>query len=39
MHLDHVIEKSQGGVADLDNSQWLHPYCDSTAKSRMNPVK
>lgn len=32
MHLDHVIEKSQGGVADLDNSQWLHPYCDSTVK-------
>jgi hypothetical protein len=38
MHLDHVIEKSKGGVADIANGQWLHPYCDSTAKSRMNPV-
>ena len=39
MHLDHVIEKSNGGVADIANSQWLHPYCDSTAKSRMNPER
>lgn len=38
MHLDHVVEKSSGGPADLDNSQWLHPYCDSTAKNRMSPV-
>ena len=35
MHLDHVVEKSQGGVADLSNSQWAHPYCDSTAKKQM----
>ncbi len=32
MHLDHVVEKSEGGLATTDNSQWLHPYCDSTAK-------
>ena len=36
MHLDHVIEKALGGVADIDNSQWLHPYCDSTAKNQIN---
>lgn len=35
MHLDHVVEKSRGGTADLANSQWLHPYCDSTAKSAL----
>ena len=33
MHLDHVIAKSEGGIADIDNGQWLHPYCDSTYKS------
>jgi hypothetical protein len=38
MHLDHVIEKSKGGVADIANSQWLHPYCDSTAKTRIRPI-
>jgi 5-methylcytosine-specific restriction endonuclease McrA len=35
MHLDHIVEKSSGGIADIDNSQWLHPYCDSTAKGQM----
>ena len=35
MHLDHITEKSRGGPADIANSQWLHPYCDSTAKSRL----
>jgi hypothetical protein len=35
MHLDHKTPKSQGGAADIDQSQWLHPYCDSTAKDRM----
>ncbi|WP_165435529.1 DUF262 domain-containing protein [Bradyrhizobium sp. Leo121] len=39
MHLDHIKEKSQGGAADIDNSQWLHPYCDSTAKALMRPVE
>jgi HNH endonuclease len=33
MHLDHVVDKSRGGLGTLDNSQWLHPYCDSTAKN------
>lgn len=33
MHLDHVQEKSRGGLATLDNSQWLHPFCDSTYKA------
>lgn len=39
MHLDHVVEKSKGGAADIDNGQWLHPYCDSTAKHQMEAVK
>ena len=38
MHLDHVVEKEAGGPADIENSQWLHPYCDSTAKGRMSPI-
>jgi hypothetical protein len=36
MHLDHIVEKSSGGAATLENSQWLHPYCDSTAKRHLN---
>ncbi len=32
MHLDHVADQSLGGIADIVNSQWLHPYCDSTYK-------
>lgn len=35
MHLDHIVEKSKGGLATLENSQWLHPYCDSTAKRHL----
>ncbi|MBI1245976.1 MAG: DUF262 domain-containing protein [Alphaproteobacteria bacterium] len=35
MHLDHITEKSIGGPATAGNSQWLHPYCDSTAKSKI----
>lgn len=33
MHLDHVEEKSRGGLATTDNAQWAHPYCDSTFKA------
>jgi 5-methylcytosine-specific restriction endonuclease McrA len=36
MHLDHILDKSKGGLGNLDNSQWLHPYCDSTAKQHLN---
>lgn len=32
MHLDHATDKKHGGTADIDNGQWLHPYCDSTYK-------
>jgi HNH endonuclease len=39
MHLDHKVPKSEGGPADIDNGQWLHPFCDSTAKNQMEPVK
>jgi hypothetical protein len=39
MHLDHIVERSQGGPADIDNGQWLHPYCDSTAKGRMDALR
>jgi Protein of unknown function DUF262./HNH endonuclease. len=35
MHLDHIVEQERGGLATLDNSQWLHPYCDSTAKRHL----
>lgn len=38
MHLDHTIDKSKGGVADIDNGQWLHPYCDSTAKYQLKKL-
>jgi hypothetical protein len=32
MQLDHIVEKSQGGLADIDNGQWSHPFCNSTYK-------
>lgn len=32
MHLDHIEEKAVGGLGTLGNSQWAHPYCDSTYK-------
>ena len=32
MQLDHIDDKSLGGVADLDNGQWAHPFCNSTYK-------
>lgn len=33
MHLDHIEEKSEGGLATAENGQWAHPYCDSTFKA------
>jgi hypothetical protein len=32
MQLDHEKDKADGGAADIDNSQWTHPYCNSTYK-------
>ena len=32
MQLDHIVEISQGGAADIDNGQWAHPFCNSTYK-------
>jgi hypothetical protein len=32
IQLGHVIDKSKGGVADLDNGKWEHPFCNSTYK-------
>jgi hypothetical protein len=32
MQLDHSVEKRNGGLATTQNSQWLHPYCNSTFK-------
>ena len=32
MQLDHVDDKKDGGAADIDNSRWLHPFCNSTYK-------
>ena len=32
MQLDHVIDKSKGGPADIDNAEWTHPFCNSTYK-------
>lgn len=32
MHLDHEEDEKDGGLADIDNGRWLHPFCDSTYK-------
>jgi hypothetical protein len=29
MQLDHVKDKSSGGLGDIDNSEWTHPFCNS----------
>ena len=38
MHLDHIKDKSTGGLGSLDNGQWAHPYCDSTYKAIVRGV-
>jgi hypothetical protein len=32
MHLDHVIDRDDGGLGDDANARLCHPYCDSTYK-------
>jgi hypothetical protein len=32
MQLDHIQDRSDGGLADIDNGQWSHPFCNSTYK-------
>lgn len=32
MHLEHVKDKKDGGLADLSNAAWAHPYCNSAYK-------
>jgi len=33
MHLGHTIDKKDGGLAETDNAEWQHPFCDSTFKN------
>lgn len=33
VHIDHILDRSKGGVASGENARLLHPYCDSTYKS------
>lgn len=37
MHLDHVVERSAGGLGTSDNAAWAHPYCNSTYKQTTSP--
>jgi hypothetical protein len=39
MHLDHIRNRSQGGVGTTANGRWLHPYCDSTYKSYLESAQ
>jgi 5-methylcytosine-specific restriction endonuclease McrA len=39
MQLDHTVDKADGGVADIDNGQWAHPFCNSTYKNYLKKVK
>jgi 5-methylcytosine-specific restriction endonuclease McrA len=32
MHIDHIKDRSKGGVGSGENARPLHPYCDSTYK-------
>ena len=39
MQADHIVDKSAGGAADIDNGQWSHPYCNSTYKYALEREK
>jgi hypothetical protein len=32
-HVDHIKNRSRGGLGTADNARLLHPYCDSTYKA------
>jgi hypothetical protein len=32
MHLGHTKDKKDGGIAETDNAEWQHPFCNSTFK-------
>jgi hypothetical protein len=32
IHVDHIKDRSKGGLGTTDNGRLLHPYCDSTYK-------
>jgi hypothetical protein len=36
MHLDHIQERSKGGLGTVQNTQPAHPYCDSTFKRQLS---
>jgi hypothetical protein len=38
MHIDHMIPKSEGGKAILENAKITHPYCNSTAKNALATI-
>ncbi|MBL8806001.1 MAG: DUF262 domain-containing protein [Rhodospirillales bacterium] len=39
MQLGHTIDKKDGGLAETDNSEWQHPYCNSTYKPFLESKK
>ena len=39
MNLDHVQDKSAGGIGSSENAQWTHPYCNSTHKQHTSRSK
>jgi hypothetical protein len=38
MHLDHILNRSKGGLGTADNLRPLHPFCDSTYKQYMEKL-
>jgi len=32
VHVDHIQDRSKGGLGTVENARLLHPYCDSTYK-------
>jgi hypothetical protein len=35
MHMDHIKDKKDGGLADGANAAWAHPFCNSTYKEHL----
>ena len=39
MHVDHIVDRSKGGLGSGENARLLHPYCDSTYKNYLETLK
>ena len=36
MSADHAVRMEDGGLGDVDNLQWMHPFCNTGYKEHAN---